>query len=261
MRADLPLAGKTIVVTRPQAQAAELGRGIAALGGEPFYFPLLEILPVADAGPLQAAAARLDAYALVVFVSPNAVRHALPSLLQGRDWPAAVRPVAVGPGTAAALAAAGVRDCLCPVARFDSEALLQLPELAATAVAGRQVLILRGNGGRELLGDTLEARGARVERVSCYQRRAPATGWAAFRAALAAGRCAALTLSSSEALGYLLAGVPAAERARLFALPLFAPHARIAEHARAAGFVQVVLTDPADAGLLAGLCAYNWSRS
>lgn len=261
MNPGLPLAGKTIAVTRPQAQAGELGRAIAAQGGQPFYFPLLEISPAVDAAPLQVAAARLETCALVVFVSPNAVRYGLPGLLQGRRWPSGVRPVAVGPGTVRALAEAGVTDCLCPSERFDSEALLELPELSAAAVAGQRVLILRGNGGRELLGDTLAARGARVERVTCYQRSGPGAGWEAFREALAADRFDALTLSSSEALGYLLEGLQDSEADRLRALPLFVPHARIAERARAAGFARVVLTGPADAGLLTGLCAYNWPRS
>ena len=261
MNPGLPLTGKTIAVTRPQAQAGELGRAIAARGGQPFYFPLLEISPPVDTGPLRAAAARLATYALAVFVSPNAVHYALPCLLQGRGWPPEVRPVAVGPGTVKALAGAGVTACLSPPARFDSEALLELPELSAPAVAGRQVLILRGNGGRELLGDTLEARGARVDRVACYQRSGPGAGREAFREALAAGRLDALTLSSSEALGHLLEGLQDSELERLRALPLFVPHARIAERSRAAGFTRVVLTGPADAGLLAGLCAYNWPRS
>jgi uroporphyrinogen-III synthase len=76
-----PLAGKTIVVTRPQAQAAPLAEAIAAAGGRPLVFPLLEISPAADPRPLAAAAERLADYALAVFISPNAVDYALPALL------------------------------------------------------------------------------------------------------------------------------------------------------------------------------------
>lgn len=259
MNRGLPLAGKTIVVTRPRAQAETLGREIEAQGGQAFYFPLLEIAPVEDLAPLRAVGARLDAYSLAVFVSPNAVHHALPVLLEGRGWPPGLQPVAVGPGTVKALQDAGVNGCLCPRERFDSEALLELPELSASALAGRQVLILRGNGGRELLGDTLEARGVRVERVACYQRSGPRGGQREFLAALAENALAGLTLSSSEALGHLLELAGPEYLARLQQLPLFVPHARIAEKARHSGFARVVLTAPADAGLLAGLCAYNWS--
>ncbi|MGB4466527.1 MAG: uroporphyrinogen-III synthase [Azovibrio sp.] len=260
MQQGLPLAGKTIVVTRPRAQAKALGRAIAAQGGRAFYFPLLEITPVEDAAPLRAVAARLEDYRLAIFISPNAVQHALPILLAGRHWPPGLQPVAVGPGTLKALEQAGVNGCLCPRQRFDSEALLDLPELSAAALAGQQVLILRGNGGRELLGDTLANRGARVERVACYQRRGPGAGQEEFLAALRAEALHGLTLSSSEALAHLLELAGAEHKAHLERLPLFVSHARIADKARAAGLSQVVLTEPGDAGLLAGLCAYNGSR-
>ena len=126
-----PLAGRCIVVTRPQAQAAPLVEAIAAAGGRPLLFPLLEISPAPDVGPLDQAVASLSDYALVVFISPNAVTHAVPAILARGAWPAGVVPAAVGPGTVKALAAHGIGGCLVPSERFDSEALLALPELAA----------------------------------------------------------------------------------------------------------------------------------
>ncbi len=256
------LQGRVIVVTRPRQQAGELADAIAAQGGLPLLFPLLEIGPAPDPAPLEQVAARLGEFRLAVFVSPNAVQYALPTLLASRPWPPTLQAVAVGPGTVRALAAAGIASSLCPATRFDSEALLELPELAPAQVAGQGVLILRGNGGRELLGDTLAARGARVERLACDSRSGPGAGSGEFLARLEAGSLDALILSSSEALAHLLALVPAAgPRQRLLDLPLFVPHARIAAGASAAGFTRVVLTEAADAGLLAGLCAYNWPQS
>lgn len=255
-----PLAGKTIMVTRPREQAGELGEAISAQGGLPWYFPLLEIAPATDPAPLAAAAGQLADYSFAIFVSPNAVQHALPALLADQAWPASLQPLAVGPSTVKALAAAGISNCLCPQERFDSEALLALPELAPQQVAGKRVAILRGNGGRELLGDTLVARGARVDRIPCYQRSGPGAGKDELAESLRTGSLDALTVSSSEALGYLLELVGADLFARLSALPLFVPHARIAEKARALGFQRVLLTAPADAGMLAGLCAYNWQQ-
>jgi uroporphyrinogen-III synthase len=167
-----PLAGKTIVVTRPQAQAAPLAEAIAAAGGTPLVFPLLEISPAADPRPLAAAAERLADYALAVFISPNAVDYALPDLLAHGPWPAALTPAAVGQGTVKALAAHGIAGCVAPTERFDSEALLELPALAARQVAGKRVAIFRGDGGRELLADTLRQRGATVDCIPCYRRRA-----------------------------------------------------------------------------------------
>jgi uroporphyrinogen-III synthase len=253
-----PLAGKTIVVTRPRAQAAPLAEAIAALGGEPLIFPLLEIAPAADPQALAAAVARLADYALAVFISPNAVDYVLPAILARGPWPAGLQPAAVGQGTVRALAAHGVAGCVAPCERFDSEALLELPELAAGQVAGKRIAIFRGDGGRELLADTLRARGAEVDCVTCYRRSGPADGVMPLLTAWRAGKLDALTVSSSEGLRYLVDLLDAEGRRYLQKTPVFVPHARIAENARALGLSNIILTDAADAGIVAGLRAYNW---
>jgi len=255
-----PLAGLSIVVTRPKDQAAALGRGIVAAGGSPLYFPLLEISALEDQGALQQAARVLSDYALAIFISPNAVNYSVPELRAASAWPPGLQAAAVGPGTVSALAACGIQDCIAPTEQYDSEALLALPPMQAAAVAGKQIVIFRGDGGRDLLADTLRQRGASVDCVTCYRRSPPAGGFAALDAAWREGRVDALTLSSSEGLRYLLAGIDANSRLRLQETPVFVPHARIAEGARSSGLQQVVLTAPADTGILAGLCAYNWPR-
>jgi uroporphyrinogen-III synthase len=78
-------------------------------------------------------------------------------------------------------------------------------------------------------------------------------------AAWRAGQLAALTVSSSEGLRYLVDLLDAEGREFLQKTPVFVPHARIAENARALGLSNIILTDAADAGILAGLRAYNWS--
>jgi uroporphyrinogen-III synthase len=258
MNSTGPLAGKTIVVTRPRAQAGPLAAAIAAQGGQPLIFPLLKIAPAADAQPLADAVARLAEYSLAVFISPNAVDYAVPAILAQGPWPAGLQPAAVGQGTVKALAAHGIAGCIAPSEHFDSEALLALPELAAERVAGRRVAIFRGDGGRELLAETLRARGAEVDCVTCYRRSGPAGDVAPLLAAWRAGRLAALTVSSSEGLRYLVDLLDAEGRAWLQKTPVFVPHARIAENARALGLSNIILTDAADAGIVAGLRAYNW---
>lgn len=254
-----PLANRTIVVTRPAAQAGPLAEAIAAAGGEPLLFPLLDIAPAADPQPLAAAAERLTTYSWAVFVSPNAVDHALPTLLAHGPWPPDLRPATVGPGTARTLAERGIGDCLVPSKRFDSEALLALPELAAERVAGQRVAIFRGDGGRELLADTLRARGAIVDCIACYRRLPPAGGSQPLLAAWRAGLLDALTVSSSEGLRYLLDLLDDEGRRWLRATPLFVPHARIAETARERGLDKIILSGGADSGIMAALVAYNWS--
>jgi uroporphyrinogen-III synthase len=135
-----PLAGRSIVVTRPAGQADSLCAALTALGAEPLCFPLLTIAPVADPAPLQAMARRLADFSLAFFVSPNAVRFALDAMLPVAPWPAGVQVATVGKGSEAALAERGFTRVIAPSIGFDSEAVLALPAFQADAVAGRRVL-------------------------------------------------------------------------------------------------------------------------
>ena len=253
-----PLAGRSIVVTRPAGQADSLCAALARLGAEPLCFPLLTISPVVDLAPLQTVARRLAEFSLAFFVSPNAVCYALDAMLAVAPWPDGVQVATVGKGSEAALAARGFRDVIAPSSGFDSESVLALPAFRADAVAGRRVLILRGDGGRDLLGDTLAARGAIVEYLTCYRRGGPAGDPAPLVARARAGSVDALTLTSSEGVAYLLAlpGIAA-----LAATPVFAPHPRIAAAAREGGFSRVIATEPGDEGLLDGLVNHFTARN
>ena len=155
------LRGRRIVLTRPAGQNEGLAELVRAAGGEPVVFPALEIRDLDDPGPLLAAADRLDGYDLAVFVSPNAVDRAMNAIRSRRAWPAGLRAATVGAASEQALARHGVTDVIAPSGRFDSEALLAMPALAA--VGGKRVVVFRGDGGRELLGDTLRVRGATVD--------------------------------------------------------------------------------------------------
>jgi len=252
-----PLCGRTIVVTRPRAQASRLAAWIGEQGGEALVFPLLEISAAADPAPLQAAIDRLDTYALAIFISPNAVDCSLPAILARRPWPTALRPAAIGPGTVTALAAYGIGDVLLPTDRFDSEALLAVPGLQAAALGQRRVLILRGNGGRELLADTLRERGARVDAVACYERRAPVDALP-LQALWRDGRLDAMIISSSEGLRNLVGLLDEAALVCLRGTAVFVPHQRIAESARALGLRRVIQSAPTDAGIIAALGAHDW---
>jgi uroporphyrinogen-III synthase len=252
-----PLQGKRILVTRPAAQAAALAGKVTALGGEPIVFPLLDIGPADDLRAFQQAVEQIGEYAISVFISPNAVDFGLTAILARGPWPARLQAAAIGQSTAALLMSLGIKRVVAPSARFDSEALLELPEFQSRKVACRRVLILRGNGGRELLAETLSERGARVDAVTCYKRSAPIDGLPV-AALLRENALDALTVSSSEGLRNLLAILDAGGRERLRITPVFVPHQRIAEVAAELGLRRVILTGPADAGIIDGLCEYNW---
>ena len=237
------LDGRRILVTRPRGLAQGLAALIAGEGGEPLFYPAIEIRDAADPAPARALLARLEDYDLAVFVSPSAVRKAL-ELAAGRPWPARLRLAAPGAGTRRELEAHGFRGVIAPAAQADSEALLALPVLSQ--MAGARVLILRGAGGRELLGETLAARGARVDYAECYRRERP-------QAPPPEGRYDAVCANSGEALDNL-AALLGAERLR--AAAVFVPHARVAARAAELGLPRTLVAGPGDAELLAGLVAY-----
>ena len=236
-----------VLVTRPAGQAAALGDGLRAAGFTPLYLPTLAIEAADPAVAVVALRAALPCD-LAIFISANAVQHALPVIAAAGGLPAGCPVAAVGPASARALQAAGFSDVLTPAARFDSEGLLALPEL--NQVAGRRVVIFRGQGGRTLLADTLTARGADVRAVICY-RRVAAGDSAQLHAWLAQGAIAALTATSRASVdGLLTLAGPAA--AQLKALPLVVLSAALADYARQAGFNGPILSarEASDAGLV-----------
>ncbi len=248
------LAGRRVVVTRPAGQTAHLAALIRAAGGEPLLFPALEIFDVADLQPVLALIDRLETFDLAIFVSANAVERALALVRARRAWPQHLRVATVGRGSERELQRHGFAAVIAPAERFDSEGLLDLPELKR--VAGKRVLIFRGEGGRELLGDTLAARGATIEYAQCYRRGRPNADPAPLLALCARRELAAFTVTSSEGLANLQAMLGEAGRQCFNHTPLFAPHERIAAAARALGAHTVVLTAPGDEGLVAAMAAF-----
>jgi uroporphyrinogen-III synthase len=250
-----PLRGARIVITRPARQAVGLAQQVAALGGKPVMFPAIVILPPADRSALERVQRDLAQYDYAVFVSANAVEYGVGD---PASWPSHLVALAPGPGTASALAAVGIDLVRIPATTMDSEGLLALPELAD--VAGKRIVIYRGTGGRDMLGETLSDCGAEVDYVECYRRAKPHGDFATMAAAWGAGELDALTLTSSEGLDNLWELFDDLTRASMAATPTFVPHPRIAERARTLGFDRVTVTAPTDAGLLISLLEYFASK-
>ena len=249
-----PLSGRHVVVTRPAEQGAHLAAAVGQAGGVAVLFPVLAIHDIDDPRPILELAARLDEFDLVVFVSPNAVTKALALMARQRPWPAGLRVAAMGQTSERELARCGISEVIAPRQRFDSEALLELPEMRD--MAGKRVLVLRGDSGRDLLGDTLTERGATVEYATCYRRGKPDADSAPLLQLWALHQLDAIVITSSEGLRNLVEMLGVAGRELLNDTPLFAPHARIVAEARALGLSRVVPTAPGDEGLMAGLIAY-----
>jgi len=254
MSTPCDLAGAGVLITRPAAQAENLCRLVSAAGGRPIAFPTMEILPACD---LDAARRLLaEPWDLILFVSRNAVEHGCALRPPAGFGGAAIG--AVGRATAAALHAAGLPPQLVPAAGFDSESLLALPEL--TAVAGRRALIVRGEGGRALLGETLAARGAEVHYAEVYRRSVPAVE---IGPQLAQWRSEVgfITATSNEVLNNLLLMVGDDARDWLLARPLVVISERGATGAMQSGFRTVAVADEAsDSGIVEALCRLALSR-
>jgi uroporphyrinogen-III synthase len=252
-----PLAGRRIVVTRPREQAAGLAALIREAGGEALLFPAIEIRALADTRKIGALLERLEEFDLAIFVSRNAVVKGLEFARErrpGKPWPARLAVATVGSGSQRELERQGFSGVIAPGGEADSEALLALPELRA--LNGKAVLIFRGEGGREFLGEELAWRGVRVEYAECYRRVRPDADPAPLAVALERGEVDAVMVSSAEGLANLLKYFDAAGRQRLQRVALFVPHRRVAEGAAELGMRAALVGGPGDAEVLAALVAY-----
>ena len=253
--AEAPLQGIGVLVTRPREQARGLATQLQAMGAQPILFPALEILPPADPAALQAILAYLDAFQLAIFISPSAARLGMAAVSAARTWPAALPVAAIGKGTAKVLHAQGIPQVLEPDRGADSEHLLGLPQLQD--MAGKKVVIFRGEGGREMLADTLRQRGAQISYAECYRRGLPEQADPVpVLEMFSQDQIQALTVYSSETLDNLLHLLGDAGLAHLRRTPLFVPHERIAAHARELGFETVITSDTGDHQLVHRLVEY-----
>lgn len=265
------------IVTRPAHDAERWVRQLQQTGIDAEALPLIEIAPVSSADEVQAlklARGALPGYAACLFVSGNAAEHFFKQntpLAQSASAQAAINSVAndlsgkippglrfmaPGPGTVAALLAAGIRaaqiDAPAPDAgQFDSEALWQV--IGSRDWHGLRVLIVRGHtgaaegnsSGRDWIASQWRAAGAIVDFVGVYRRRAPLFDEAQLQRARSASADGSVWLfSSSEALANLIgcAGLQHLDWSQARAV---ATHPRIAQAVRAAGWGVVVVSRPA----------------
>lgn len=174
MQSELPLAGIGVLVTRPAAQAQGLCNLIEQQGGLAIRVPTIEILPPHDIAPALVSIARLAEFDIAIFISVNAVTRGLALTTQYGPLPQQLEIAAVGKRTAQELVQKGYPPTIVPSHLFNSEGLLAAEPMQA--VAGKNILIFRGEGGRELLADVLRQRGAHVQYAEVYRRIKPAQG-------------------------------------------------------------------------------------
>jgi len=238
-----------VLVTRPAGQAGEWVEGLRAAGLDAVALPLIGIGPPEDPAAVREAWARLPGQAMAMFVSPNAADHFFAARPAGATWPAGVLAASPGPGTTATLKRLGVppeaiAEPAADALQFDSEALWAVIG-PSRSWAGTDVLIVRGESGRDWLAAQLAGQGARVGYVAAYRRTAPVLDVPAqqvLAAALADPGAHLWFFSSSEAIDHLEALAPQADWRAARAV---ATHPRIAERARRLGVGEVTEARPA----------------
>ncbi|MFY7916081.1 MAG: uroporphyrinogen-III synthase [Rubrivivax sp.] len=246
-----------VIVTRPRGQAEPWVQALRARGLQAQALALIDIAPAPDEAAVERAWHRLASVDFVMFVSANAVEHFFARRPPGRVWPAGLWAGSTGQGTTAALQACGVAPHHiaqpAPGEPSESEALWR--QVAGRAWRGRNVLVVRGEEGRNWLAQQFEQAGSAVEFLVAYQRRLPVLDEASaglLTSALEDPQRHVWVFSSSEAVAHLQALSPQADWSASCAV---ATHARIAKAARSAGFAQVLEVSPEVEALVA-CCAH-----
>lgn len=226
---------RNIMITRPVHQSAKLAQGIKAAGGEPFLFPTLEIIPSELTEENKEKIQQLQQYDIVIFISPNAVEYGLKQIQKLTTLPENVLLATIGQGSAKTLNnILGKQPDISPRENFNSEGLLAMP--AMQSVDKKHILIIRGNGGREHLKETLQQRGAVVEYLDVYKRIKPETNTAELEQYLQNNQIAAIVITSAESLKNLLELTPVKVLSLLLQVPLLLINQRLVEIAKETKF-------------------------
>ena len=245
------MENKRILITRPKQQAQRLIELVSASGATPIAFPTIEIKPIESSSVFN----NIEQYDQLIFISRNAVDLAFDLYLLNEKLPENIEIFAVGAGTAEELTEKKVLNVIHTGSQADSESLLQCPALQAELVAGKQILIVKGVGGRKLLADTLIKRGANVRQAEIYQRCLPQYEIADIKNIWHKNKPDVIITTSAEGLSNLVALTIKEYQAALFNTPLLLMSARHSELAKELGFVadMLVVKERSDAGLLSTL--------
>lgn len=242
-----PLSDLWVMVTRPVHQAGALCNAIRAAGGHAIRWPTIAIAEPDDLGPARHVIDRLKTFDVAIFISSNAAQQGIDLIRaqqQSLDHPTVL---AVGAGTAGTLFTLGISEVRHPECSSNSEGVLAMRELSPTAVAGKRIVIFRGQGGRELLANTLRQRGAEVVYAEVYRRIKPKSDPEIVEAYWDRGRLDIIIVTSRDGLQNLVELLGKQLEPKLLDSPLLVVGPRMAEQARELGFhVPPIVVDRAD---------------
>ncbi|WP_298608122.1 uroporphyrinogen-III synthase [uncultured Thiothrix sp.] len=249
---NLPLTDIQVLVTRPAHQAGRFYELLLAAGAKPQLFPVMAIEPINQA-PDSLLAIHQQAYDWVIFISANAVEYGL-NFFHDLTCFKATKLGAIGKQTAASLNKYGLQPNLVPEQGFTSEDFLTLPPVQD--LTGQQVLIVRGDAGREVLAETLSARGAKVSYATVYQRSVTGSAQTLKQLHDTHG-LDIICITSSEILRNLLQLLE--PETWIYQYPIVVGSERISFYAQQRGFKHkiIVARSPADDEMLAALIQWQ----
>ena len=251
------LQGQLILNTRPVHQQAELTSLLEQEGAQVLSFPVIDIVALESSLAQQRLTRQLSSYDMLLFVSRNAVDGAFRYIDSSRLKPGLCFGV-IGTATRLALAqrVSGLDSCLLAGAPYNSETLLEADALQQ--VAGKRVLIVRGQQGRSLLGDELAARGAQVDYCEVYRRELPARDVADFNRVVDNEFPTLAILTSNVGMQNLIELVDQVAAERLRRIPWLLISERMRESAVNLGHNApiIIAHSASDKGIHQAICAW-----
>ncbi|EIJ68097.1 MULTISPECIES: uroporphyrinogen-III synthase [Pasteurellaceae] len=234
-----------VLVTRPGEKGTQLVEMLNKSGVAALHLPFFTITAGRELNELPNKLIQLKANDYVMAVSQNAVEYATETLHNtGFHWRADLQYFAIGQQTAMHFSSLSGQAVHYPFQQENSEGLLALPEMHI--LKGKTVLLLRGNSGRELFPEQVQARGGQVEIIECYQRQAIIYDNLEQTSICKRSGIQTIVVSSGELLKSLIEFVPASEQNWLKSCQLIVVSARIEKMARHFGWTDVVVSPKAD---------------
>lgn len=237
------LKGIRVLVTRPEHQSQLLCDLIAEQGGQAVKFPVLKIAALHLSELSADLIEHVYKFDYAVFISPNAVEYGLAQILAHGKIPDTLKLVTVGKASAQKMhQIIGRMPDIYPMKQYNSESLLMLNSLQRGAVNNKNILIVRGRGGRELLASTLRQRGAEVNYAEVYQRIMPKVSQKTLDSIWGGADAPDIvTVTSNEGLMNLSAMVGQSYKMQLMQIPIVVVTEKMRLKARVLGFKNVII--------------------
>jgi uroporphyrinogen-III synthase len=231
------LRGVTVLVTRPAVLAKQLAKKIEQCGGRSIIYPAISIETPDNPKQRDQLLQQLEHYDIAIFISPTAVTKTFEQIT---SLPSTLQVAAIGSSTEQSLKHYKIPVTIKPDGH-NSESLLHHSRLQAEQINGKAIVIFRGEGGRELLGDTLQSRGAAVSYAEMYKRVKPSNAISLTRDEL--NTINIITTTSNEGLQNLFDMTE--NKSLLTQKPLLVPGNRTKKLAEKLGFTEIILSESA----------------